>query len=448
MAVIKTTQSKNKLADVLRACANQHCEEGSRVCIALSGGVDSVVLLHLFAQLGQDYPLNLSAIHVHHGISEHADAWAQTCEQHCAYLGIPLQIQRIQIANASKLGLEASARQARYEQFAHQPVDFIALAHHRDDQAETLLLQLLRGAGVKGMSAMPVLRPSALPPAYLRPLLDTDRSAIVAWAVEQQLSWVEDESNRDSRFTRNFLRHSILPLLGQHYPAWRATLARSAQHMAETAALLDDLAELDASQSIAENRIDCAALARLKPARARNLLRYFFAQHHLAMPSQICLAEMLDQLTLAGTDASIAITHDRHVLRRYQQYGYLIAPAAAPAAESRWFWQGAEQLVLPELNGTLYFKQAPGYGLNPEKLHDINIRLRQGGERFRPDCRRPNRHLKDLLQSAHIPPWERDRIPLIYSADELIQVPGIGIACGWQAAATQTAVCIAWQRHA
>lgn len=339
MGAIKTSPS-NKLADVLRACVTQYIAPGSRVSIGLSGGLDSVVLLHLFAQIRQEYPLCLTAIHIHHGISRYADCWAQACKELCVKLDIPLQVHCVQLNSESKLGLEASARQVRYEKFQQQSVDFIALAHHRDDQAETLLLQLLRGAGVKGLSAMPILRRNTHQPAYFRPLLAIDRSDILAWAVQNKLSWVEDESNQDTQFNRNFLRHTILPLLGQRHPAWRATLSRSAQHMAEAAELLDELAELDASLSIQKNRIDCAYLAGISPARARNLLRYFFARHKLTMPSQIRLGEMLDQLTDSADDANVAIDHQGLTLRYYQQYAYLIKQMPAPIAGSRWLWQG------------------------------------------------------------------------------------------------------------
>ena len=438
------TSPPSKLADLFRACVSLYVARGSRVCIGLSGGVDSVVLLHLFTQLRTEYRLDLTAIHIHHGISPHADAWALACAQRCIELEVPLRIHKVDINDRAKMGLEAAARQARYTQFQHQNVDFIALAHHRDDQAETVLLQLLRGAGVKGLAAMPALRQLANQPAYLRPLLDTDRSAIIAWAQHYQLNWIEDESNQDTQFSRNFLRHKIFPLISQQHPAWRATIARSAQHMAEAATLLDELAELDARHGIHDRRIDCAYLASISPARARNLLRYFLARRQLAMPSQIGLAEMLCQLTRTDNDNRVAIDHDGLTLHRYQQYGYLIKSVPAPAAGSRWHWHGEAQLNLPELAGTLYFKPGMGSGLDPGKLQNVQIRLRQGGESFRPDCNRPNRRLKTLLQSAHMPPWQRDRIPLIYSGDKLIQVPGVGIACGWQAGPGQAAIHIEW----
>jgi tRNA(Ile)-lysidine synthase len=438
------TLPPNKLQTTFQAHVSQHVAPDSRVCVALSGGVDSVVLLHLFAQLRSHYPLTLSAIHIHHGISPNADAWAQFCQQICAELDIPIQTYRISLARSAELGLEAAARLARYAQFRHQPADFIALAHHRDDQAETFMLQLLRGAGVKGLSGMPVIRQQSGEPGYLRPLLDVDRSDILDWAKQRQLQWIEDESNQDSRYARNFLRHEILPLLNQRYPAWRATIARSAQNLAEAAELLDELAQLDAAHAIRDRQINCTYLAAISPARARNLLRYFLALHDLAMPSQIQLMEMLEQLTHAGMDSHIAIDHDGHTLHRYRDYGYLLKQLPVPDRASRWHWQGEKQLSLPKLGGTLSFEREQAPGIDLQRLNDINIRLRQGGEMFRPDCRRPNRRLKTLLQTANIPPWQREHTPLIYSGDTLIHVPGIGTACGWQATPGDLALCISW----
>lgn len=446
MGAIKNSPSNN-LFFAFRDCALQHIAPGSQVCVALSGGVDSVVLLHLFAELRIDFSLTLTAVHIHHGLSPNADHWAFTCQQLCADLDIPLQTYNLTLDHHSPLGIEAAARQARYAQFAKLPVDFIALGHHRDDQAETFLLQLLRGAGVKGLAAMPVVRQQCNHPAYFRPLLDQDRSNIIVWANQHQLRWIEDESNCDTRYARNFLRHDILPLLSQRYPAWRTTIARSAQNMAEATLLLDELAQLDAVQGIQAKRINCTYLASLSQARARNLLRYFLSLHQVAMPSQLRLTEMLRQLVLTNASGSLAIEHAEHTLYRYQSYGYLVKRLALPASNLVWRWQGETQLVLPELDGTLYFEQRQSQvpGLSLFRLNDVNIRLRQGGETFHPDCHRPNRTLKSLLQTVGLPPWQRKRTPLIYNGETLVYVPGIGAACNWQAAPDEHALHIIWR---
>lgn len=433
MADSRTCPSNN-LLEAVRAQLVRHVPPGSRITLGLSGGVDSVVLLDLLARLAAGHPFQLCAIHVNHQISPLAQDWVDACRTLCAAHHVPLQVQTIRIEDAAELGLEAAARRARYAEYARLDTDFIALAQHRDDQAETLLLQLLRGAGVKGLAGMPVLREAGIHSAYLRPLLDIERSAIEAWARQHALQWVEDDSNRDTHFNRNFLRHTVLPLLDGRFPAWRASLARSAQNLAEAADLLDQLAALDAADGIQHQRLDCARLAALPLARARNLLRHFLALNHISMPSQARLAAMLEQLTHASADSQPCIHHAGWELHRYQGWAHLVArlPAAAPGL--RWHWQGEAQLVLGELGGVLNFTPATGQGLDRARLDQapVTIRLRQGGEHFRPDCRRPRRSLKKLLQEYAIPPWQRDRLPLLYCGETLVWVAGIGADCTWQ----------------
>jgi tRNA(Ile)-lysidine synthase len=226
----------------------------SSILIGLSGGVDSVVLLHVLHTLAEGFCWKLSAVHVHHGISPHADAWAAFCADLCTTHHIPLLIEKVDITPLRAQGIEAAARQLRHAAFASQPCDFVALAHHADDQAETLLLQLLRGAGVRGASSMPII--SAMPviseptglPRRIRPFLHFSRQEILDYAEAHELQWIEDESNADDNYPRNFLRHRVLPLLGKKFPAYRDTLARSAQHFAEASGLLDELAQLDAAR--------------------------------------------------------------------------------------------------------------------------------------------------------------------------------------------------------
>ncbi|NOT18452.1 MAG: tRNA lysidine(34) synthetase TilS [Sulfuriferula sp.] len=432
----------NKLYADFHHAVIPHITADSRICVGLSGGVDSVVLLHLFAQLRLSHTFHLSAIHVHHGISQYADEWSLFCQQLCAQLAIPCTTTRVTLDN--KLGVEAEARKQRYQQYQQQPADFIALAHHQDDQAETLMLQLLRGAGVKGLSGMAKYRQLPNQPAYLRPLLDMPRSAILAWAHAQQLQWIEDDSNSDTHYARNFLRLDLLPQLNQRYPAWRTALARSAANLAEASELLDELARMDAQQSIHEQRLDCHYLQRINPSRARNLLRYFFALHNLQMPSQVRLADMLAQLTRAPHDNHPAIPHGDYTLHRYLNQAYLIKRLPVSDPKQSWSWSDGDTLHIP-FYGTFSTHISDATGIALAKFTHINIRLRQGGEMLRPDCKRPNRRLKDLLQQQQIPPWQRDRLPLVYSGDTLIHVPHIGTACAWQAHAGEPSIALDWQ---
>lgn len=250
----------------------------AHLCVGYSGGLDSTVLLHLVAAQRQAVGFTLSALHIHHGLMPEADAWAVHCAQVCASWAVPLTVERLTVAVTDK-GVEAAARDARRAAFARQSVDAIVLAQHQGDQAETLLFRLLRGAGTRGLSAMrPVVTVAGSPPLW-RPLLSTPRAAILSYAEAHALSWIEDPSNTDVAYSRNFLRNAVLPVLAQRFPAVTSILARTAGQLAEDAALLDELAALDMQGAMdAQGRLRTACLAARSAPRARNVLRHWLAQ--------------------------------------------------------------------------------------------------------------------------------------------------------------------------
>jgi tRNA(Ile)-lysidine synthase len=268
-----------------------------RLTVGLSGGCDSVVLLHLLTRLG--YAGRLDAIHVHHGLSPNADAWAQFCADYCARLGIPLTVRRVVVDPSLGLGLEAAARAARYAAFAETASDCLLLAQHRGDQAETVLFNLLRGTGVTGAAGMPAERAFGKR-RLLRPLLDCARADIEAYAGETGLSWVDDESNTDTSLTRNFLRHEALVALNQRFPAAETSLAQAARHFGEAAGLLDDLAALDWQQASENDAARLPALKALSQPRLKNLLRYRLRQLGWQVPVASRLDEFARQLQSAG----------------------------------------------------------------------------------------------------------------------------------------------------
>jgi len=355
-----------------------------RIAVALSGGVDSVVLLHrLRNQSG------VSAVHVHHGLSPNADAWAVFCRRLCRRFEVPLVVKKVKVVKRGE-GLEAAARRARYGVFSQLKADCIVLAHHLDDQAETVLMNLLRGAGRRGASGMPsVSRVGGK--TLLRPLLDTPREAIEAYARRHRLAWIEDESNADESLTRNFVRRRLGPLLEGRFPGWKQSLARAARHFSR------------------------------KEAGAQDLLRKFLQTKGLRAPSEAKLVEMLKQLTSGG--ARTLIEHDGARLRVYR--GTIIQDQALRAFAPIW-WQGETRLRIPELGGELRFRRARGKGIDASRK-PLRVRLRAGGERLQPDARRPRRTLKNLFQEAGVPPWERDRLPLLFVGDDLVWVPGLGV---------------------
>lgn len=270
-----------------------------RLCVGLSGGCDSVVLLHLLSQLG--FSNRLSAIHVHHGLSPNADLWIRFCVEYCRNLGLPLRVERVVVDRKNGLGLEAAARQARYAAFAQSATDCLLLAQHRGDQAETVLFNLLRGTGVTGAAAMPVERRFA-GLRLLRPLLGVSRSEIEAYAQANNLAWVEDESNADLSLTRNYLRHQALVGLSQRFPAAEASLAQAATNFAEAAALLDELAELDWGLASDGEALRLSVLRKLSLPRLKNLLRYHLRQLGWRVPVATRLDEFARQLQSAAPD--------------------------------------------------------------------------------------------------------------------------------------------------
>jgi len=378
----------------------------AEVAVALSGGVDSTVLLHLLRTNPQ---LAVSAIHVHHGLSPNADSWTRYCRALCKRFDVPLVVRKVSVRRAGK-GLEAAAREARYGAFEKAKVPCIALAHNLDDQAETVLMNLLRGAGPRGASGMP-LRSRFGEKTLWRPLIGTPRREIEAYARRHQLEWVEDESNADESLTRNFIRSRVGPLLEQKFPQWKESLARAARHIAR------------------------------REAGREDLLRHYLFSKGLKAPSEAKLAEMLKQLASGG--ARTAISHDGVTFRLYR--GKLF-PEGSDRAQNfeQLSWKGEARVKLPELGGELRFKNARGKGIAVEH-QPLTVRLRFGGEKLQPDPRRPRRTLKNLFQEAGVPPWERDRLPLLYRGDDLVWVPGLGIDARFQALPGKDGVVPEWR---
>lgn len=409
----------------------RHVRPGDRLVVAFSGGIDSMVLLHLLRVLSRSLGYRLSAFHVHHGLSPHAHDWLSFCERSCEALDIPLKTSHVDVGDVAASGLEAAARRVRYGAFAELDADWLVLAHQRDDQAETLLFNLLRGTGWTGAAAMPAVRdfPGRPGMCLLRPLLDVSRREIAGYARANKLTWIEDESNLDTRHARNFLRHDILPLLRERFPGCDAVLARAAGHFAEGESLFAQLAELDARVALRDGRIIVAELARLEAARARNLLRHVLKLKGVPMPDSARLDEALRQVCHAAADRRVAVDLGSVVLRRHRDESWLVPKLAPPLAiewcgEETMDWGGA-QLCLERVEGN-------GIALERLKGKPVTIRPRRGGERIRPDAHRPRRELKKLLQENGIPPWKREILPLLWCGEELVWVAGIGIDCAWQ----------------
>ena len=288
-------------------CLLRHVRRGQQVIVGYSGGLDSTVLLHAASFLAKDGGFDLSALHVHHGLSANADAWASYCAQCCAALGIPLTVVRVAVPLGTGAGVEAAARGVRHKALAAQDADWVLLAHHADDQAETVLHNLLRGTGVRGAAAMPEARGR-----LLRPLLGLARQTLLAYARSRRLAWIEDESNADRRYTRNFLRHEVLPRIVSRFPKAGEQLAAAAARFSEASSLLEDLATLDLGDISPEFPLPLTLFRELTEARARNLLRAMLGWQGMQTPDERRLTEFVRQLQAAGSDR-----HPRIDLARY-----------------------------------------------------------------------------------------------------------------------------------
>ena len=430
---------------MLVSIINQHT--ALPLVIAYSGGVDSQVLLHVLAKLSLKKQIEnpITVCHVNHGLSASAQAWQIFAQQQCLKLNLPLITCNVNVKAQKQQSLEALARDARYNALktVNSGKSIIMTGHHRDDQSETFLLALKRGAGLKGLSAMSqgsLLGNHIL----LRPLLDVSRKMIVDYAKAHTLNWVEDESNTDTRFDRNFIRQRIMPLLTERWPSINNTINRSAAHCLEGQDLLDELAEQDLAElKLTEASLQVSLLAKLSKARFNNVIRFFLAKNNCLMPSTEQLMQLRQQL-LAGDDKNPAVKVGDHYLRRYKQT--LVLTAAFVDISD---WQqvidlsGKELMVgvriaLPDNLGQLTFSRCE----NPltvkksvesgEAQHislakanqRVTVRFSHENPKCLPDYRQHSRPLKKVLQELNIAPWQRKRIAFLYYDDVLVAAIG------------------------
>ena len=416
-------------ADSLLATLNTISVSG-QYYVAYSGGLDSHVLLHALHSIKSELSAEISALHVNHGINKNAGEWILHCEKTCKALEVKLMILNIEESCPQGESMEAWLRQRRYSLFATElkADDMLLTAHHQDDQAETLLLQLSRGAGVKGLAAMPLLRKRD-GICHARPLLNSSREQLHEYANLHKLQWIEDESNSDPDIDRNFFRHEILPNLQQRWPNIAETLSRAAKHQAEAMMILDESAEIDYQECIAriENCLDIEKILVLSSARQANLIRHWLRRLSLPVPDTKIMQEILNKVLLAKIDAQPLVSWPGTEIRRHQQYLYASYPYTVQDNEIRLEWDMTSACEFGE--GVLSASLGRGEGIKLDICPDkrIQIRYRQGGEKIRLLNKKHHQELKKLFQEAGIPPWIRDRIPLLYKDDKLIAVANLWI---------------------
>ena len=389
--------------------------------VAYSGGMDSTALLHAARALAERSSHTVRAVHVNHGLQTASTDFERHCVEVCRAWGIPLERMRPPRRRDSRQGPEAQAREIRYRALRQhaRAGTAILLAHHLDDQAETLLLQLLRGAGVSGTAAMPYCRDWGKA-KIVRPLLNVPRHEIESYVRRHRLPFMEDPSNSDVRFDRNFLRREVFPLLKQRWPSSSRTLARAARHHAGAARLLQERAEGDLGNS---ETVPVSHLASLSADRQVNLLRFWIARHGVPVPSERRLGQWLDIVHGAAADRVPTEAFETYRMYRWRGHLHLVPGPPLLPQERHWHWRRGEVLALPELGLRLRWEALQAQ-LEETVDTDLDVRLRAGGERCRPRGRQHRHSLKKLLQEAGIPPWRRGHIPLVYQHAELRLVWG------------------------
>jgi tRNA(Ile)-lysidine synthase len=419
-----------------------------RYWVAYSGGLDSSVLLHALAEIRQRLTAPIEVLHLDHGLHPDSPRWADHCRDQCERLQLPCTQRRLLLVQIPGDGLEARAREARLAAFRDllEPGDLLLTAQHRDDQAETVLLQLLRGSGLDGLSAMPLL--TSLGRGYLaRPLLEFTRGELRRYALQQAISWVDDPSNAAEHFDRNFLRHRVLPLLAERWPAWSATLARSAGHCGEARHLLDTLLapRLRAVSGSRAHTLSVAALANLDPAMGRELLRHWIRERGHRPPDRLRLQRIIDEVLSAAADRQPLVEWPGSQVRRYRDDLFLLAPLPPLPANESIHWAHGDMIELGRGLGVLRAQPA-GTADRLRRDGSLSIRFGVAALRCRPGPDRPHRALKHLYQEQGVPQWLRPYIPLLFRDDTLLAVGGIW-RCGSADSPAITPWRLSWAGH-
>lgn len=420
---------------------------GQRLCVALSGGVDSVALLFALRSLQNSLGFSLAALHVNHGLSPNADHWQAHCSSLCGSLTIPLAIHRVRVSRNDPRGLEAAARDARYLAFSGADADCLVLAHHQGDQVETLLHRLVRGSGVRGCAAMASERllvgEGGIPVRLLRPLLTFPKADLEQFARQQGTGWVTDESNGDLRHARNFLRAEILPRLNRRFPGADKSLCRATQIFGEAEGLLVELAKIDFASTRVGDSLAIDKLRSLNVPRGRNLLRYLLAQLGEVPPELDSLYETLRQVLDARPDRTVEVDIGGVRLVRFDRHLFFLR-AADIGATSDWDWSGEERVSWGA--GVIEFVPTRGEGLCLRRIENggLLVRCRKGGERISIVKNRPRRSIKQLFSEYRVPPWQRAGMPLVWCGEVLVAVGDLAIDPGFACKPGEPGLKVCW----
>ncbi len=438
--------------DFLLTTLAEHLGQHQKVLLGFSGGLDSTVLLHLLVRLrAQSPPLHdgqiaLRAIHIHHGLNSKADLWVEHCRQVCTDWQVEFRTAKVKL-DIRQNGIEAAARHARYRAFQHelQQDEILITAQHLDDQAETFLLALKRGSGPAGLSAMPS-RMSFAGTTLIRPLLNVSRVELEAYAQSQRLQWVEDDSNQDDRYDRNFLRLNIMPLLHQRWPHFPHAVSRSASLCAEQEQLLDELLQASLEVLITtEGSISIPPLVNSSEAKRNALLRRWLNRSGIKMPTREQLQRIWSEVALARQDAEPRFRLGQEDIRRYRQQLWLV-PQYQDLAGVILAWNIQQVLMLPDGLGKLSPSKKGGIRVRmPNDNEQVTIRFGVQGN-IRIVGRQHSRHSKKLWQELGVAPWLRERIPLLYYNEKLIAALGTFITQEGQCLSDDKGISVQWQK--
>ena len=420
-----------------------------KICVSLSGGVDSIVLLYALNKV-LDKDFSIRAIHINHNLYEGSQSWADFCQKICDQIQIQINIYSVKINNSEGFGIEAAARNARYHklQKSIQEGEWLMTAHHQDDQLETILLRMARGTGVEGLQGIQKQFNFGRG-NILRPLLDASKSEILGYAREKKLDWVEDTSNQETYFDRNFLRMKVIPILKERWPAFSSSVSRLSNISTQTSTLLQELAEQDLGFDYPVKNLDIEKLKNKSIGRVINIIRFLILKNVMSVPSMKVLNSGVNIL-LNPKSVNPSMVWDNYCIKRYLDKLYFMQLSELQPKQGNQLmnWSIDETLKLDENGSTLVAVMVKGQGLSLKKCNkNLDVQFRKGGESMRPVGHKITKKLKKLFQEDHILPWARDKIPLLYKKNELIGVGDLWFNQNYIASAEEDGFLVNWTRN-
>ena len=419
----------------------------NKFCIAFSGGMDSTVLLHVMKNI-IDEKSQIRAIHINHNIVDNSKVWTRTCKSICKNFGIDIEIISLEVTH-NGYGLEAAARDERYEKLKEKLYEneYLLTAHHEEDQMETVFLRMARGTGLDGLQGINE-KYSFGEGIIFRPMLEVSKTSVMDYAKEHQLKWVEDSSNQDTHFDRNFLRKKIIPQFRERWPSIASSVSRLSQLSAQNIKILNQIAEEDIGPIANMNELPLAKLLDKSFERANNMLRYIILANGMSIPSMKTLQDGLKEMLDPETDKSVIAWKD-YCIRKYKNHLYFLSNSDLEPnkVDVRIPWEIGKTVNLGENIGTIEATFIHGDGLSIEKCKNkLTISYRQGGELIKPIGHRINKSLKNLFQENQILPWMRDKIPLIYYQDELVSVADLWFNQNYVASQNEAGFVVNWHK--